>query len=224
MKNLLIYFIPFFLLHQNILAQDSLSVKLSIAKAPKNLVLIQEVQLHNYDTYTKMATLHIEAEHIYTGTKYNFKYALLEGYCKPVLIVGNNILNGQYAFTYKVQADFLKISGKADGMAKSKKQLAYYLTNNKREMVMNTVPINADGTFNVGKIVIADNVILGFYGDNKKERRKLSVFINDPLPANYYPVDSLTKFVNINTANPNAAPDSAAIKLFIRKKKISLLL
>ena len=112
MKNLAIFLTLICFSVINTFAQDSLSANIKIAKTAKSLALIQEVKLHNYDAYTKMATLHVEAEHIYTGTKYNFKYAILEGYSKPVLILGNAVLNGQYAFTYKVQADFLKLSGK----------------------------------------------------------------------------------------------------------------
>jgi hypothetical protein len=200
-------------------AQDSLSVLIKLKKAGSQFVIQQEAVLHNFDAYTKMAVLHIEAEHISSGSKYNFKYAILEGYCQPVLIIENNIPEGQYAFTYKIQSDFLKISGRAEGLSKGTKEITYYITNTQKKLEMSKTPVDEKGNFNVGKIIIADNVILGFYGDNKKERRRMSVYLNEPLPKNYYPVDSLTQFLMFNRKNINTPPDSTLIKYFVRRQK-----
>jgi hypothetical protein len=194
-----IFFLLLVCLSSKLFGQDSLSVTFNKKKFKTNDSIEMVIQLHNYTEYTNAVSAFVEIKHTKLTTKYNYRFALLEGFVRVKFAVSDAILSGDYTFTTTISPEFLNLKGSVKGLSKNSTQLNYLLINKQNEKIVNSTNLLPNNQFKIGKVITTEpDLLLVFTSKDKNERKNIKVQLQNKLDSSFIPIDSVSHLISID--------------------------
>lgn len=155
-----------------------------------------EVNLKNYKSVAKIATIQLWIEEISTGRKWKFRYPLINGYVNAAIKIDGTISNGNYAFNFLLQKKFFSFSGVVKNIKKKQNALTYVLFSKSKQPIVDIVTLDEHKAFNVGNLLFQDSAFI-IFSTPKQNNNNLQIDVKALLDSSFIPAAKYTQFITI---------------------------
>jgi hypothetical protein len=195
----------------NLFASDSLFVKLDRHEFKKKDTVYFDCNFKYENSDEAKITLNIIIENVEKTKKWKFRYPLLQGYSGPALIIDSSIEDGNYAITFLVQKDFLKIEGTVRDHNPKSKGFNYLMLGKNKANYIDFLTPSPSGNFSTHKILFEDTARFVFSEIGKKNNY-LYINLKTSIDSTYIPLDQKTEFITIGI--PKKQIDTTILKAY----------
>ena len=200
----LLFFVLMTICHVvNAQRKDSITVDLNRNEFAKGDSINIEVNFPDYRTVANAATVQLWIENTKTGTRWKFRYPLINGYLNAKLKVDSNIQDGIYAFNFLLQKSFFTLKGHTVNAGKKDNQLNYVIISKSKQTLLNKVPLDEKKSFLLRNLLFQDSAFIIFSKPGHKNN-DLLIDIKTPLDSAFEPIASCTKFIVVGKAADGA--------------------
>ncbi len=204
---------------------DSLQVNLNSNVFLQGDTISIEVNLANYASIAKTATIQLWIEEIKTGKRWKYRYPLTNGYVSANLKIAGSVNNGLYAFNFLLQKTFFNVTGVVKNAVKDDRQLNYVMISKTKQTLSNAITVDDKNTFNLGHLLFQDSAFIIFSRPRQKNN-DLLINIATPLDSAFTALATQTKLITIgridsstvksgSAGNYSFKPDSTPYKIIL---------
>ena len=177
-------------------ASDSLYVQINKSHFYKQDTIQISCTLNKSGTYLKNSTLNVIIENTNKNSRSQFRYPFINGEANANIIVGNNVIDGNYAIHFLVQNAFPQISGKIKNYSPRIKSINYLMLLKNKPAYLGSVTVEEDGNFKTPKFAFPDSANFVFFEAGKKNS-EIDLSIENKLDSAFDPVESTHQFIAI---------------------------
>ncbi len=156
-----------------------------------------EIYSENYKANQPAQTLHLWIDETKTGRRWKYRYPFLKGRHKIALKISDSIPNGDYAFNFLLQNQFLAINGKILNAAKQDTSINFVAKGKNKVPIIDGANVQRTGHFKVDELYYTDTVLFGFSRSTQKKENPLKIFIETPIDSIFIPLAVITEFITI---------------------------
>jgi len=173
---------------------------------------------YQHPAYAKI-TLNVIIENLDNTKQWKFRYPLLNGSASPGIIIGKEVPDGNYAITFLLQNDFLRMKGKIRDYSTKSKGINFLLLTKQRDSYIGFITPEPTGYFTTQKMIFEDTAHIVFSEIGKKNQY-LYIDAATYLDSAYTPIAQLTQFISIgNSMKPIDSLTTKNYKIDLSEKK-----
>ncbi len=193
-------------------ASDTLVVIFDRQQFVQGDTLNIEVYTENYAEHTgdkvdqPAQTLHLWIDDKKTGRRWKYRYPFLKGRQKIALRISDSIPNGDYAFNFLLQNQFLAIKGKIVNVTKQDTSINFLAKGKNKVPIIDGADVQASGNFKIDQLYYADSVLFSFSKPINKKENPLKLIIETPLDSAFIPEAIANEFIIVG--NTGIIPNS----------------
>lgn len=197
-------------------ASDTLVVIFDRQQFVQGDTLNIEVYSENYAQHTAdkgnqpAQTLHLWIDEKKTGRRWKYRYPFLKGRQKIALRISDSIPNGEYAFNFLLQNQFLAIKGKIANATKQDTSINFVAKGKNKVPIIDGTDVQATGNFKIDQLYYADSVLFSFSRPIHKKENPLKLVIETPLDSAFIPQAMTTEFIIVGITDKSINPATAA--------------
>ncbi len=201
-----VFLFIFLIFSLKLYSADSLFVKMEKRALKTNDTLFVDCNFKYENKDESKITLNIIIENLEKTKQWKYRYPLLQGYSAPALIIDSSIADGNYALTFLVQKDFLKIEGKVRDHNPKSKGFNYLMLGKNKANYLDFLTPDQLGNFKTHKMLFEDTARFVFSEVGKKNTY-LYIDLKTTIDSAYTPLAQITEFITIGS--PKLLEDSA---------------
>ena len=171
-----------------------------------------QCELNGFGARYNTVTLQLWVENIRNGTKWKFRFPVINGYSEGAMHIGNDIPPGRYALNFVLQPDFFNVAGKLSRPRARDSILNYLVLFKDKETLVKQVHVAPDGNFSIRGLVFQDTAMFNFSRIGRNVDVP-SIKVATSLDSTFTPIiPATTKFINIAGGDTKDTNMSADIK------------